>query len=99
MRAPERRRPRPSDGLVVEASIVARLLGIRLLTLHATVVVSPAEVTAPAAGPHDARRLRSMPTAARATPAGASGRGLAEAVRTIDESAAIIAASRRDGSR
>ena len=41
------RRRRPSDGVVVEASILARLLGLRLLTLDATVVLVPAEVTAP----------------------------------------------------
>jgi hypothetical protein len=43
---PDRRR-RPSDGLVVEASIAARVVGFRLLTLDATVVFVPADVTAP----------------------------------------------------
>jgi hypothetical protein len=70
---PDRRR-RPSDGLVVEARIVARLLGLRLLTLDATVVVVPAEVTDPASAPHD------LPPRD----------GLAEAVRLIDEGAAIL---------
>ena len=33
-----------SDGIVVEASVLARLLGIKLLTLEGTVVLSPAEL-------------------------------------------------------
>jgi hypothetical protein len=76
---PDSRR-RPSDGLVIEASILARLLRIRLLTLEATVVVAPAEVTS------GAWPVRSS----------GNGRGgLAEAVRTLDEGAAILADVRR----
>jgi len=41
------RRGRPSDGVLVEGSILTRLFGIRLLTLDATVVVVPADVSAP----------------------------------------------------
>jgi hypothetical protein len=36
---------RTADGLLVEASVVARLLGLRLLSVNASVVVSPARVT------------------------------------------------------
>lgn len=76
---PDRRR-RPSDGLVVEARIVARLLGLRLLTLEATVVVVPAEVTA------------RTPTGDGTPPERAGAvRSLSEAVRRIDEGAAILA--------
>jgi hypothetical protein len=87
---PDRRR-RPSDGLVVEASIVARLLGIRLLKLDATVVIVPADVTAPPSARHGSR----PPTRARSSdlpPArsGTVGGGLADAVRRIDEGAAIL---------
>jgi hypothetical protein len=87
---PDRRR-RPSDGLVVEARIAARLLGLRLLTLEATVVVAPAEVTAPTSArhvtqPHATARSDGVPPER----AGAV-RGLAEAVRRIDEGAAILA--------
>ena len=39
-----------SDGLIIDASVVARLLRIRLLTLDASVIVSPAEMKAPHAG-------------------------------------------------
>ena len=91
---PDRRR-RPSDGLVVEASITARLLGIRLLKLDATVVVVPADVTAPAAAPHDSRPPAPAWFASAPPPRpAAAGRGLAEAVRNIHEGAAILAEAR-----
>jgi hypothetical protein len=35
---------RTADGVVVEASVVARLFGLRLLSVNASVVVSPARV-------------------------------------------------------
>jgi hypothetical protein len=38
---------RLSGGLVSEASVTARLLGIRLLTLDATIVIAPAEFAGP----------------------------------------------------
>jgi len=97
---PDRRR-RPSGGLVVEASILARLLRIRLLRLDATVVISPADVTLRPSAARDAKRSASSPLRAartslpmRSEPSG--GRALAEAVRTIDEGAAILAQTRRN---
>jgi hypothetical protein len=77
---------------------VARLLGIRLLTLDATVALVPADVTArtssrgasPAGTP---ARPASVPPAR----SGATGRGLAVAVRSIDEGAALLAEARRNG--
>lgn len=70
------------EGVVVEASVVARLFGARLLAVDATVVVSPARVrTRPQALPP---RLRSEPIGAR----------LAAAERDIDDGAARLAASR-----
>jgi hypothetical protein len=98
---PDRRRP--SDGLVIEASILARLLRLRLLTLDATVVVVSAAVPALSSTPSDVRgRALARPVrSAGALPSGRSQpsggrRGLAEAVRTIEEGAAILAAVRRD---
>jgi hypothetical protein len=95
---PDRRR-RVSDGILVEASVLARLLGLRLLTLDVTLVLVPAEVSAPA-----------PPSAARGLPAGASagrygappartvpGGGLADAVRSINEGAEQLAEARRNG--
>lgn len=35
---------RLSDGLVIETSVLARLLGVKLLTLEGTVLVSPAQI-------------------------------------------------------
>lgn len=75
---------RLSEGIVVEASVLGRVLGVRLLRLEASVVISPAEITE---APRPQAKLNgSHPPA---------GRHLADAVRLIDESAASLAASRR----
>jgi hypothetical protein len=87
---PDRRR-RVSDGILVEASILARLLGLRLLTLDVTLVLVPAEVSAPA--PPSAARVSS---ARRYGPPQAGG-GLAAAVRSINEGAELLAEARRNG--
>lgn len=90
---PDSRR-RPSDGIVAEASIVARLLRLRLLTLDATVLVSPAVVKAQSPG---ARSVDSPAFDGRAlarAPAPPVGGRLAEAARTVHESAATLAATR-----
>jgi hypothetical protein len=89
------RRSRLSEGGVVEASVRARLLGIRLLTLEASVVIAPAEVAVPWARSNDPyhrspARSSSLPPAR----SGAIGGGLAEAVRSIDESTALLAEAR-----
>ena len=81
-----RRKRRPTDGVLIEASILARLLGIRLLTLDATVVLVPADVTGPSPASRDSRVRAS------------TGRGLAEAVRSINEGAELLAEARRNGS-
>jgi hypothetical protein len=83
---------------LVEASILARVLGIRLLTLEATVVFVPAEVAAPSSAPHDSparisQRSAGLPPAR----SGAVGRGLADAVRNINEGAELLAEVRRNG--
>jgi hypothetical protein len=88
---PDSRR-RLSDGLVVEASIVARLLRLRLLTLDATVMVSPAAVVAPAAA------QPVVPARPARAPAEPVGRRLAHAARSVDESAAMLAQSSRSRS-
>jgi hypothetical protein len=77
---PDRRR-RVSDGVLVEASILARVLGLRLLTLDVTLVLVPADVSAPS------------PVSARPVP----GRGLADAVRSISEGAELLEEARRNG--
>jgi hypothetical protein len=96
---PDRRR-RLSEGILVEASVLARLLGIRLLKLDATVVLTPAETAARSAAPRDPPALESArasnlpPT--RLYPA---GRGLAEAIRHINEGEELLAEARQDGAR
>jgi hypothetical protein len=70
---------RLSEGALVQASVRARLLGLPLLRLDATVALMPAALTAPSAV--------------------ASGNGLAEAVRSINDGAEVLAQVRRDGRR
>ncbi len=88
---------RPSDGVLVEASIVARLLGIRLLTLDATVALVPADVT-PRTSSRAASPAWTPPRPASVPPArsDATGRGLADAVRSINEGAELLAEARRN---
>lgn len=69
---------RVSEGAVVQASIRARLLGLPLLRLDATVMVIPAAITA-------------------SSPALATGAGLAEAVRSINDGAEVLAQVQRNG--
>jgi hypothetical protein len=71
---------RLSEGSLVQASVRARLLGIPLLRLDATVVLMPAAVTA-------------------SSSAVVAGNGLAEAVRSINDGAEVLAQVRRDGRR
>jgi hypothetical protein len=86
--------------VLVDARILARVLGIRLLTLDARVILLPADVKTPSPAPADTQRRR---TSARSPsvasqPSGAIGHGLADAVRAINEGAAILAEARSDGS-
>jgi hypothetical protein len=90
MASPDRRR-RLADGVLVEASIRARLLGLRLLKIDATVVLVPADITAPT------RAAQAPPERRRPQRSGAAGHGLAEAVRSINEGAELLAEARRNG--
>jgi hypothetical protein len=71
---------RLSEGGLVQASVRARLLGIPLLRLDATIALMPAAITAPSSG-------------------FATGNGLVEAVRSINEGAEVLAQVRRNGRR
>lgn len=82
-----------SEGLLVEASVVARLLRIRLLVVDASVIVAPAQVNArerPTAGAADEPLAPVTPR----TPSRAIGAGLAAAERCLNEGAASLARSR-----
>jgi hypothetical protein len=63
---------RLSEGALVQASVRARLLGIPLLRLDATIALMPAAITAPSS-------------------ALAEGNGLADAVRSINDGAEVLA--------
>ena len=65
-------RRRLSEGALVQASVRARLLGIPLLRLDATIALMPAAITAPSS-------------------ALAERNGLAEAVRSINDGAEVLA--------
>ena len=92
---PDRRR-RLSDAVLVEASIRARVMGIRLLSLDATVVLVPADLTASPPAVVDAPAQASG-RPVRGARSRAAGRGLAEAVRSIDEGAEILSRTQRNG--
>ena len=79
-----------SDGVVVEASVLGRVFGVRLLRLEATVVLSPAELVETAARP----RAAPVPVRATSVVRRGIGTGLADAARYIDEGAATLAAAR-----
>ena len=70
-------RRRLSEGAVVQGSVRARLLGIPLLRLEATLALMPATIT-----------TSSSPLSA--------GNGLAEAVRSINDGAEVLAEVRRN---
>ena len=98
MATPDRRR-RLSEGVLVDASIEARLLGIRLLTIDATVVLAPADVTAPSVAAHDPpQRASVLSSGTSRSRTAITGHRLAEAVQSINEGMELLAATRRDGS-
>ncbi len=80
LRAAVDRSRRLSEGGLVQASVRARLLGIPLLRLDATIALMPAAIGVSSA-------------------AGAGGNGLAEAVRSINDGAEVLAQVRRNGRR
>jgi hypothetical protein len=81
-----------SDGLAVETYVLARLLGIKLLTLEGLVLVTPAAVrrpdgsptTSPPRGPEQPRERDRSRRAIVANGSG-PGSGLAGAARLLDE--------------
>jgi hypothetical protein len=96
--APDRSR-RLSDGALVQASVRARLMGIPLLRLDATVLLVPAAITAPSSVALEPRaRTPARSSGVSSTHSVAAGHGLAEAVRSINEGAALLAEVRRNGS-
>jgi hypothetical protein len=108
MVAPDLTRRR-ADATLVEASVTARLLGMRILRIDATVALVPAEVaiatppvvTPPVVTPPVETRAAYAPGRSFGAPrgrAGAVGPRLADAVRNLDEGAKVLAKVRRAGS-
>ena len=92
------RRKRLSEGTLIEASVQARLLGLRLLELDATVVLLPADVGAQPIAPPDLPVLEGAPDPGLpATLLYPAGRGLAEAIRHIREGEELLAEARHNG--
>lgn len=93
---------RLSEGALVEARLRARLLGIPLLKVDALVVLVPGNPSAVAPSTSSASRARSVePTLTsgnRSRRVEAPGSALADAVRSIDEAAELLAEARRNGS-
>jgi len=86
---------RLTEGFRVEASILARLFGIKLLKLDATIVVSPSGIRQVAGSSTDlVMRPTSRPP--RTLPVG-TGATLADAVRNLNEGAELLAEARRNG--
>jgi hypothetical protein len=94
-------RRRPSDGIRVEASVVARLFRLKFLKLDASVLVFPTDGTPSTPAPRDlVVRTSAVPmSSTSALPSGDNGRRtLADAVRSISEGAELLAEARRDRS-
>ncbi len=92
--APDHRQT-PARGTLIKGSILARVLGIRLLTLDATLVLVPTDVSAQPSVATDRLQGTSAPSSRPAARAIAVGPGLEKAVWSISEGAALLAQSRR----
>jgi hypothetical protein len=77
--------------VLVEGSILAHLLGLRLLRLEATMVLMPADVNT-STGPRRAAERPSNTTRPRRS--ARPRRGLADATRDLDEGARLLAHAR-----
>lgn len=95
---------RLADGVLVDACLRARVLGFRLLTIEAAVVLVPAAVAPASSG--DARPQRPPARSFRAPlprwsgpPPGRrpTGHALADARRSLIEGAELLAGASRDG--
>jgi hypothetical protein len=91
---------RLSEGALVEASVHARLLGMPLLKVNALVALLPAALT-PNAQP--IRQIRSprfeQKQVSRSHSSEPAGSDLAEAIRSINEAAELLAEEKRNRSR
>jgi hypothetical protein len=95
--AANRRRGR-SDATLVEATVTARLLGLRILTLDAKVALVPADVrVAPSSVRRPAAHAPARSSGDSPGRAGSAGHRLADAVRNLDEGSRLLAEVQRNG--
>jgi hypothetical protein len=87
---------RLSQGVLVEAHVRARVLGIPLLKIEAFVALIPAAVARLQRLADVRTRASARPLASRIAPGKAPGSGLAEAIRSLEEAGDMLAAARRD---
>jgi len=90
-----------SDGVVVEADVSARLLGLKVLRLRADVVLMPARLRGPGVVPVSSRPVQAGGAVDAeggvAWPSSANGTGdIAEAIRLLDESGKTLDRVRND---
>ena len=94
---------RLSEGALVEAHVRARVLGIPLLKVDALVVLVPGNPSAVVPSTSSTSRAPSveptLPSGNRSRRPEAPGSALADAIRSIDEAAELLAEARRNGSR
>jgi hypothetical protein len=85
--APQDQTSSLAHGGLIQASVRARVAGIPLLRIEASVALAPAAITE--VKPFSSGRAKSKRRV---------GRGLAEAVRNLNEGAELLAQTRRNGS-
>jgi hypothetical protein len=88
---------RLSEGALVEASVRARVLGIPLLKIDALVALVPASPTVVPSTSRAPSVEAMSSTGNGSTRLEAPGSALAEAIRSIDEAAELLAEARRNG--
>jgi hypothetical protein len=77
---------------------LARVLGMRILTLDTTVVLAPADITAESSTPTNPPTITSARSSGVSPLSRAAGHGLAEAIRDINDGAEILAKSKYNAS-
>ncbi len=86
--------------MLVKASLLARVIGIKLLTIDATVALVPADIRgSSSAAPVAPARASGGSRAVAPQRSRVVGRGLADAVRSIDEGAELLAEVQRQAPR
>lgn len=86
-----------SEGVRVEASVLARLFGLKLLKLDATVLVLPAGASESSSAPSLVLHTPPIPRRPTTGNSAADNRRLADAVKNLNEGARLLEEARRNG--